>query len=379
MTTATATTTPAPGGVTVPMTAVQRLMFVAQGRPAYRLPFLYRLPDDAGSDWARDRLHGLLLSSPALLARFGYDPATDRFTQRHAPELLGSLEVPDVGEVADPESECADPAHQPDLRRGLPLTARFLRHGGRPLLHVEYHHLALDGIGAAVVEERLLGRVVPDPDDPAEAFAAYERVAAAERSRPVRRPPSTRPDPPPAPEPRLRRAHREVATHQVRSRARALRVFPRVLLQAAVEDWLASRWPGTGYASVSTWRWTLGLEGAVGNLPALLAHEPPPAAGHAALARALMATGADPTIGPDRVLADHADVVVSYEDFGFARGRYVPVDTHPRFGLYVRIVARRDLVELHTETDRRLVGDDDADSLLDHLVEATTTPLEEDR
>ncbi len=368
-----------PGQVEVPLTAVQQRMFIAEGADCFRLPYLYPLPDDLGNAQVARRLRATLAAAPTLAATYHVDLATRTFTQRHDPRLA-DLDVPDVGIVDDLTAHLADRSYQPRLRTGGPVTARTLTHAGQRYLAVEFSHIALDGIGAVTVERLLFGGPPVEAPTPEAAFAAYRVVGQLEAAQPTARPISVLPPLPPlSPLPPLpvappradravRRRGRVVPLDGVRRLARQLRVFPRIAVQAAAETALARHLPGCGYAAAATWRWQLGLRTAVGNYPALLTHQPPPDADLAARAAALLRDHAEPTIGPDQPIADTAAVVFSWEEFGYRHGRYVPVDSVARFGLYLRAVVHPDRVELTADTDPGLVEDLTAEAVLDHLV-----------
>lgn len=363
------------------LTDTQTRIFISQGTSSYRLPFLYPVTEDRAT--LTTRVRSMLLRCPALACRFEFDGTG--FTQTHRPDLVDGVEVRDGGWVTDLEQACADPAHTPDLATGLPLTATLLRHADGDHLLVEFHHIAIDGIAAGVVEQLLFGAAEPG-DVVDQVLAAYAAVAEAERTHPRIRPVTAlapvRPEDTGAP---LEQRRRTVDTAGLRAAARANRAFPRVYAQALFEEALLAHCPGSGYAWVSSWRWTLDLGRTVGNFPALLPLPSPAAEPFTDRVAGLMRRTADPTIGEDDPIADAAGVVFSYEDFGYATGRFVPADTRPRFALYLRVVVGPSVTELQVDLDPRLVAGSTAEAVLDHLVdrlpdhlaECPTHPLED--
>lgn len=375
------------------LTQMQTHIFISQGVSAYRLPFVYELGADETLTSVEQRLRATLSAAPSLACRYEHRSDGSGFVQRHAPELVESITVTDRGAWSGSlEQACASTVHAPDLRTGLPLAASLVTIDGVRHLVVEFHHIAIDGPGAALFEALFLADPTPEPVDAQTALAAYELVAAHERTfghcrltaalsshdeaEMVEKAENARPDasgsqPLAAVAPaRLGRLCLAVPTTTLRRFAREQRTFPRVALQAAFESWLGERHPGCPYAWVSSWRWTLDLTDVVGNFPVLLAR---PAPGPATLGERvceLMEHTGDPAIGADAEIADAAGVVFSYEDFRQGRGRYVPVDTFPRFALYFRIAMGPVDTELSVEFDRRLVSASLARDAIDTLADS---------
>ncbi len=362
------------------LTAVQQRIFVAQGVACYRLPFVVAWPDpQATVAEIAARLRAAVGACPTLSARFGYDAAADAFTQAHDPMLAADLAVADGGQVDDLAADCIDPRHQPDLRdAAAPLTARVVDHAGTRHLAIEFHHIAIDGVGIAVFEKHLLG--VPAPVASAErAFAAYDLVAEREAQHPhLRAGAWTHPKPtPPVGVPRVGRVGRVAPAAALTARARAGRVLPRIAAQAAFEAALHTHLPGTDYAAVGNWRWSLGLADAVGNFPLLRHHDAPASGDPDAAARTLMASSADPILDLDAPLADVPAAVFSYEQFGYRAGRFVPVDSFPKFPLYVRVAVDGPDLVVQAEFDRAALPDAVAEAVLDDVLALCTHSLQE--
>ncbi|MFN8099708.1 MAG: hypothetical protein U0Q21_15625 [Dermatophilaceae bacterium] len=349
------------------LTSVQQRIFVAQGVACYRLPFVLPWPEaSAGPAEIAARLRTSVAACPTLSARFTYDAAADAFAQIHDPAVAHDLLVTDGGTADDLDADCADPRHQPDLRDGgAPLTARVVDHAGDRHLALEFHHIAIDGVGIAAFEKHLLGLPVAVAT-PQEAFAAYERVAEREARHPhVRAGAWSHPKPaPPVGVPRVGRLGRTARAAGLAAHARQARVLPRIAAQAAFEVALRRHLPGTDYAAVGNWRWTLGLPDAVGNFPFLRHHEAPATDDRRAAAAALMESSADPTLEDDEPLADVPAAVFSYEQFGYRAGRFVPVDSFPKFPLYVRVAVEGAVLVVQAEFDRTRLPDAVAEAVL---------------
>lgn len=350
------------------LTPVQQRIFIAQGVPCYRLPFVLEWADERDSDAEiAERVRAMVAACPTLAARYAFDPAPDTFVQTHDPTLAADLPVTDGGTVADLEADCADLAHQPDLR-GAPLTARIVRHAGRRLLALEFHHLAIDGVGLAAVEKHLLGGPVVSYA-PSEAYAAYDLVAQREAQHPqVRAGAWNYPTPrTPGGIPRTGRIGRVAKAAALTATARAWRVLPRIAAQAAFELAIARHLPGMTYATVGNWRWTLGLVDAVGNFP-FLRHHDVPGDDLAAARVALMESSADPTLDVDVPLCAVPGIVFSYEQFAYKVGRFVPVDAFPKFPLYVRVAVEGPDLVVQADFDRTKLPDPVAEAVLDDVL-----------
>lgn len=370
-----------PASVSAALTPVQQRIYVAQGVPCYRLPFVLAWPEATATHAEiAGRLRAAVAACPTLSARVAYDPVADEFTQTYDPHLAEDIEVADGGVVADLDADCADPRHQPDLV-GAPLTARVVEHAGITHLALEFHHIAIDGVGIAAFEKHLLGEAVA-PMTAEAAFAAYDLVAQREATHPhVRGGAWSLPRPtPPVGTPRtadarLGRLRRTARAADIMARARSGRVLPRIAAQAAFEVALRRHLPGTDYASVGNWRWALGLADAVGNFPFLRHHHAPATDDPRAAAQVLMESSADPVLDADDPLADVPAAVFSYEQFGYRRGRFVPVDSFPKFPLYVRVAVVGTELVLEAEFDRTLLPDAVAESVLDVVLRLSTQEI----
>jgi len=344
----------------------------------YRLPLVFTVPAGCSDEEMRAVFRRALVSSPTLCARYSYDPARDEFFQSFDPDLA-NLEITDAGDVSSLEDFCRLRWHMPDLGSGGPLAAAFITCEGRRLLFVEFHHVAIDGVGVALFERLLGGLPVKGLiDDPVRAFAVYDDIAAREKvAARVSEPPSTllpfmpSGDPTTSPTPALvaRESTRLDAdgVAAVLSASARQHVFPRVLMQAAFECALARVAPGVRYSAVNNWRWTVGERGAMGSFPALIDHPVGDVAALGARARSLMATHGSPEMEPSDRLDDRPAVVFSFEQFGFESARFFPVDEYPRFELYQRVVFDRAECLIEVEYDRRVVPQAVASALVDDI------------
>lgn len=359
-----------------PMTDTQIRMFISQGAACYRLPFAYALHGDEHDIASLTaRVHRMLTAHPGLASTFEYDGRG--FFRTARPDLIRHAVVTDAGPVESLFSFCADESHIPPLGpNALPVTAFRCTVGGQAHLVLEFHHIAVDGIGAVAVEESLFpsggGTVVEDAE---RIRLVYEHVAAAEKKWPRRPAVATLPLPgggPPAHGPELGRLRVDVATSSIADLARRHRSFPRVAIQAAFEEWLHTVAAGSSYVWVSSWRYTLGIREVVANLPVLVVEEAGPHEDLRSRCTDLMLRTADPVLEPSTAVAATADVVFSYEDFRYRTGRFISVDTYPRFALYARAVVDEGTTTIHLEFDRSRVDEQLARSLLAHLDETLT-------
>jgi hypothetical protein len=363
---------------TAGLTAVQQQMFITQGMPVYRLPMVFPVPD--GTDGTEQELcravRTALASCPTLCARYLYDTEQDDFLAVHDPALARELRIADAGEIGDVEEFCRRGSHQPDLATGGPVTATLATWQGQRMLLVEFHHIAIDGIGVALFERLVRGDAVPGLiDDPERAFAVYDEVARRERESPhvTGRSASLRDFLPSdvdgtgdggAALGRVTARLRPEQVATIRASAARRRVFPRILLQAAFEDTLAGIAPGMHYSCAKNWRWSVGARAAVGTFPAMVDHRVREGSPLGPRVEALMGTDGSPEIAPDERLDDRPAVVFSFEQFGFRTCRFVPVDEHPRFELYVRVALERDECLVQAEYDRRVVPDRVAEAVV---------------
>lgn len=358
------------------MTNTQVRMFISQGAPCYRLPFAYPL-ESAADNLAglNRRVHRMLWTHPGLASTFVYDGSG--FFRIARPDLIEQVVVSDAGEVPSIEEFCADDCHIVRLRPDeLPVRAFRCSVDHHAYLVLEFHHVAIDGIAASEVEHSLFpSDAEPAAEDPQIVADAYERVASAEATWQRDRLNVELPTPNhdlASGQDRLGRMSCSVPTSAVASLAKRNRCFPRVAVQAVFEDWLHSIVPGADYAWVSSWRFTLGIRHVVGNFPALVVAHTTDETDLADRCSALMLRTADPVLDPAAGIADVADVVFSYEDFGYLTGRFLSVDAHPRFALYLRTVVDGDVTTLDVEFDRHRVDDDLARGALTHLHMAFT-------
>ncbi|KUP22750.1 condensation domain-containing protein [Paenibacillus sp. DMB5] len=142
------------------LTAIQRKMFICNKLPLYRLPLLYTLDADTSYGAVRAALYTVIKAHKTLQVKYDYDPQLRKFYQRYTPLQPEDFSVEPLEIHEAPEEYIRGCSSGIDLAAHYPWRLTFLEWLDKRFLYVEFHHIAVDGLGIRRFEQDFIGTLL---------------------------------------------------------------------------------------------------------------------------------------------------------------------------------------------------------------------------
>ncbi|ULO08710.1 hypothetical protein H1230_07965 [Paenibacillus sp. 19GGS1-52] len=331
------------------LTQLQRKMFICNKLPIYRLPLLYPLEPAISYTALETALFETIKEQAALQVKYSYEPTQRRFYQQYVPLQREEFKVGREYTDEEPRHYIERKQAGIDLSKDYPWRLWFLERLDRRYLYIEFHHIAIDGLGIRCFEEALFNRLLngisgPPADKP--SLTTYRKINELQQrvnipsgsSPELLRLPMLQTEPAPGVG-RLTKPLDQRSQAAVERTAKKLGVTKNAVYQGILEEVLSHSCTGQAYGTIGNWRLKLGNFDEVGCYvqinPKLLRVE----SNVEERIRHIFMDNLKSLLNREVVPVVHAEypLMYSYEEDMFRHFQYIPADRLCKFELYFRV------------------------------------------
>ncbi|MHC5269003.1 condensation domain-containing protein [Enterococcus sp. LJL98] len=348
------------------LTELQKKMYICNGLPIYRLPFLMELPQHVTNSQTTAALWKTFQHHPTLQVHYFYEKDQRRFFQKFVPLEECSVELISTTGIKDIYAYIEKKEHILDLAKGYPWKAEILEIENKRYLYIEFHHICIDGLGIRNFEKEFLSRLFGNKDTfISSELCSYSKIKAVKeeaRTSALLSPEETgltkkvglafsgkqscRLDP---------QLVKKVAEH-----AKKIGVTKNNFYQSIFEKVTEDYFQGNLYGTVGNWRLT-GLSFAeIGCFVRMFPEQRKSQLSIKENAQRLFAHAVK-RFGqrevPKKIIAHQYKVIYSYEENMFDSFEFVPVDKLCKFDFYFRIEQKTEQTFLEIEYSRNYFSD----------------------
>lgn len=334
------------GDDTSELTQLQRKMFICNKLPIYRLPLLYPLEPTMSYSAVETALYETLKEQATLQVKYSYKSQQRRFYQHYVPLYWEDFKV--GCEPIDEEPRLYIERKQAgiDLNTDYPWRLWFLEWLDKRYLYIEFHHIAIDGLGIRCFEEALFNRLlngISIPPADTKLLSTYRKIneiqhLPSDSSLELLKLPVMQTEPAPGVG-RLTKPMDQRSQAAVERTAKKLGVTKNAVYQGILEEVLSHSCTGQAYGTIGNWRLKLGNFDEVGCYvqinPKLLREE----SDLEGRIRHIFTDNIKSLLNREYVPAALTEypVVYSYEEDMFRHFQYIPADRLCKFELYFRV------------------------------------------
>lgn len=361
------------------LTAIQRKMYICNKLPLYRLPLLYPLDADTSYGDVRAALYTVIKAHKTLQVKYEYDPQLRKFFQRYTPLQPENFSVEPLEIHEAPEAYIRACSSGIDLAAHYPWRLTFLEWLDQRFLYVEFHHIAVDGLGIRRFEQDFIGRllegqeIVPQTSLPLSGYRAIcelqrHNTAAAEVKERLLRLPALQCKPAPGAG-RLAVSLTAARQEAVQQLALRLKVTKNAVFQGLLEEVLGRMCSGDTYGTIGNWRMRIGNFTEAGcyvrMMPKQIQTEEDAESRIRNIHGSNLQSFRDP--GNDSHGMIEYPIVYSYEEDMFRHFRYIPADRMCKFELYIRVYHYQQENGIEVEYSKSKYSDDQIAAIINDL------------
>ncbi|EAD7632598.1 hypothetical protein AB290_11785 [Listeria monocytogenes] len=348
------------------LTELQKKMYICNGLPIYRLPFLMELPQHITNSETATALWATLQNHPTLQINYFYEKDQRRFFQKFVPLEERLVELVSIAGIGDVYAYIERKEHILDLTKGYPWKAEILETKNKRYLYIEFHHICIDGLGIRNFEKEFLSRLFGNKDTFISSdLYSYSKIKAVKEEAgagALLAPEETG---------RVKKAKLAFAGKQscrldpqlvkkVAEHAKKLGVTKNIFYQSIFEKVTEDHFQGKLYGIVGNWRLT-GLDFAeIGCFVRMFPEKRESQLSIKKNAQRLF-THTVQRFGQREVLekitAHQYKVIYSYEENMFDSFEFVPVDKLCKFDFYFRIEQKKEQTFLEIEYSQNYFSD----------------------